>query len=320
MFYHDPVGSPFSWLKYFEVLPDFLMNSRIVSKILKEMGRKILGLGPLFDCGVSPRLLRWFNWVEKKNIYEIGGVIGAQSIFDRMAKIGTRYRVYTYHQWTDAQIVERACADIRARNADFLFLYLSEMDSFLHHNCLEPTKIKGKLSWYDEAIRKIYDEACRGGSDATLTVFSDHGMTPVRKHCDLMKCVADSGLTAPRDYLAIYDSTMARFWFFNDRARGTIMPILNDLSFGRVVSDEELQSMGVFFEDRRFGEVVFLLHPGWMFSRGDFNGPSWLPAGMHGYHPDDPYSNGIFLTNTTSGKPVRTIADVHDQMLDKACR
>ena len=51
------------------------------------MGRRLLGLGPLFDCCVSPSVLRWLNWVEKKNIYERGGITGAPSIFDELAKV-----------------------------------------------------------------------------------------------------------------------------------------------------------------------------------------------------------------------------------------
>src|SRR5215831_27730 len=67
LFYFDPKGSPFRWLKYFAFVPDRLMNCRVTTKILKEMGRRVLGLGPLFECCVSPSVLRWFNWVERKD-------------------------------------------------------------------------------------------------------------------------------------------------------------------------------------------------------------------------------------------------------------
>src|SRR5882724_7164778 len=86
LFYYDPEGSPFRWLKYFSFMPDFVMNNRITSKLLKEIGRHLLGLGGGFDCAVTPSLLRWFNWVERKNIYERGGISGAPSIFDQLAE------------------------------------------------------------------------------------------------------------------------------------------------------------------------------------------------------------------------------------------
>jgi hypothetical protein len=62
LFYYDPQHSPFRWLRYFSFLPDRVLQSRITRKLLKEMGRRVLGLGPLFECCVTPRLLRYFNW------------------------------------------------------------------------------------------------------------------------------------------------------------------------------------------------------------------------------------------------------------------
>src|SRR5712691_1248818 len=59
--YYDPKSSPFRWLRYFQFLPDRVLNHRVTRKLLKETGRHLLGMGPLFECCVSPRLLSWFN-------------------------------------------------------------------------------------------------------------------------------------------------------------------------------------------------------------------------------------------------------------------
>jgi hypothetical protein len=151
-----------------------------------------------------------------------------------------------------------------------------------------------------------------------MTVISDHGMTPVQHHFDLVGEIETLGLKMPGDYLAIYDSTMARFWFFNDKARQSVRDCLDRLSCGRVLPDEELGQLGVFFEDRRFGELIFLLHPGWLVSKGDFNGRGWMPIGMHGYHPQDPWSDAIFLSSSQPTVSVRAIADVYTCMRDAA--
>ena len=116
------------------------------------------------------------------------------------------------------------------------------------------------------------------------------------------------------DYLAVYDSTMARFWFFSEKARREITECLQAQPCGRVLSDEELSEMGTLFPDRRFGELVYLLDPGWLISRSDFNGTGWAPKGMHGYHPDDPYSDAIFLTNREPLSPMHSIADIYPQL------
>lgn len=316
LFYYDPQGSPFRWFRHFAFFPDWLLERRITRKLLKEMGRRLLGLGPLFECCVSPRILPYFNWVERRNIYDRGGITGAPSIFDQLHEEGIPYRVYTYHHSTDAEILRKAERDIRSHAASFYFLYLSEMDMFLHMNCDAPKKIEERLRWYDKGLRRIFDAARQVSPETTFGVSSDHGMTPVSKKYDLLEHFEGLSLRMPQDYLAVFDSTMARFWFFTDQARAKVLGILNSVSCGRVLPEAELKQFGVFFPDRRFGETVFLLDPGWLFSRSDFNGSSWRPVGMHGYHPDDPYSDGVFLSNKQPAITIRSVQDVHQWMCE----
>ena len=314
LFYYDPAGSPFRWLRSLQFLPDAVLDNRVSRKIMKELGRRVLGMGPLFECSVSPRILPRFNYVEKRNIYDRGGIAGSPSIFDRLAQRGIAHRVYSYHHLTDASILDQAIGDIRSRTASFFFLYLSEMDMFLHMHCNQPEEIEKRLRSYDAGLRKVFKAAREVDPEATMTVISDHGMTPVQHHYDLVKEVDALGLKMPDDYLAVYDSTMARFWFFNDGARKSVHDRLNSLPCGRILPDDELRRLGVLFADRRFGELIFLLHPGWLVSRSDFNGRGWMPNGMHGYHPQDPWSDAIFLSSSQPPVSVHTIADVYPCM------
>jgi hypothetical protein len=99
----------------------------------------------------------------------------------------------------------------------------------------------------------------------------------------------------PDDYAVVYDSTMARFWFFNDRARWLVTRRLQEIKQGRIVPDEELEKLGAFFPDRYFGELIFLAQEGVLIV------PSHMGArpirGMHGYHPDDIHSYAALCTN-----------------------
>jgi len=316
--YFDPQGSPFRWLRYFLFLPDRVLDNRIARKLLKEMGRRVLGLGPLFECCVSPRILSWFNWVEKRDLFAPGGVSGARSIFDRMEEDGTPYCVYSYREKNDSEILQQARRDLKAGKASFFFLYLSEMDMFLHMHCGDDRQLGQRLDWYARELRDLFRLAQRFDPQASFTIVSDHGMTPVEHHYDLVQEVESLGFQMPGDYLAVYDSTMARFWFFNARARRAISDRLAVLFCGRILDPAELQRLGVFFPDSRYGELVFLLHPGWLLSRSDFNGHGWSPVGMHGYHPDDPDSDAIFLSNDEPSATVRSISDVFQCMEEAA--
>jgi hypothetical protein len=318
LFYYDPVGSPFRWLRHFSFLPDGILNHRVTRKLLKEMGRNLLGLGRNFECCVSPRLLHWFNWVEKRNIYDRGGITGAPSIFDQLSEEGIPYRVYSYHAWSDEEILKRARRDLKAGQCSFFFLYLCEMDRFLHDHCKDQAQVEKRLGWYASGLRDLFEFARKLDSEATFTVFSDHGMTPVKHHYDLLGQVEALGVDMPSDYLAVYDSTMARFWFFNPRARQGIVERLKTLSCGRIVPEEEQRQLGIWFPDRRYGELIFLMNPGWLIARSDFNGRGWMPAGMHGYHPDDQYSDAIFLSNRKPRTAMRTIADIYECLREAA--
>jgi hypothetical protein len=311
LLYYDPAGSPFRWIRCARYLPKWILDHRITRRIVTEIGRRLLGMGPGFECCISPELLPWFNWVERKNIYDRGGITGAPSIFDQLDKEGIEFRVYSYHESSDTEILERAESDLERSDATFFFVYLCEMDMFLHLHCQEPSKVAEKLGWYEKSLQKLFSVVRKIDPNARLIVTSDHGMTPVVNHYDLIGVLEPLGLRMPEDLLAVFDSTMARFWFFNDRTRETVSSALRDLTCGRWLTDEELKRSGVFFADRRFGEQIYLLHPGWLLSRSDFNGAGWMPSGMHGYQPDDCYSDAIFLASHQPGFAMETIADVH---------
>ena len=311
LLYYDPEGSPFQWLRYFSFLPERVLNHRITKKLLKEAGRRFLGMGPLFECAVSPRLLPRFNWTEKRNIYQPGGIPGSVSIFDQLSEAKVPYRVYSYHELSDMEILKRATKDLQSSAATFYFLYLSEMDSFLHDHCDEHRSLTERIQWYASQLRGLLDVALKQDPRADMTIFSDHGMTPVSHHFDLVKMVQSLDLEMPRDYLAVYDSTMGRFWFFSNRAREQVVGLLQNLSCGQILSDSELQQMGIFFPDRRYGEVIFLLKPGWLMTHSHFNGQGWRPKGMHGYDPRDAYSDAIFLSNRRPKRELLTIVDLH---------
>jgi Type I phosphodiesterase / nucleotide pyrophosphatase len=311
LFYYDPQGSPFRWLRWFSLLPERVLDNRIARKLIKELGRHVLGMGPLFECCVSPQLLPWFNYVEKLNIYERGGIPSSTSIFDLLSERGVSYRAYSYHRFSDAEILERSCRDIESRVAAFYFLYLSQVDGFLHNNCGEDAMVSEHLARYEQQLQKIFSCARRRDPQAVMTIISDHGMTPVHSSYDLVGRIERLGFKMPSQYLAVYDSTMARYWFFDEAARCAVVAELETAACGRILSDSELESLGIFFPDRRYGEIVFLLEPGWLFAQSDFNRVGWNPAGMHGYHPSDSHSDAIFLSNRRPNHTMRTITDIY---------
>jgi hypothetical protein len=313
--YYDPEGSPFRSLRPLALLPNGLLDNRIGRRLMTELGRRVFGLGNGFDCCVPPRLLPWFNWAEKDNIYRPGGLGVTASIFDQLSEAAIPFRVYSYKQAIDdRQILHRAETDVEGDEARFFFVYLCELDMFLHTHCSQPPKVEEKLAWYEQSLRRVFAAARRRDPEARLFVFSDHGMTPVRQHYDLAAQVSGCGFRTPQDYLAVYDSTMARFWFFSDQARTAILERLRQVDCARLLADDELRQLGVFFPDRRYGQAIVLMNPGCLIAASGFNGHGWKPAGMHGYHPDDADSDAVFLSDRKPLDPPATVQDIYRYM------
>jgi Type I phosphodiesterase / nucleotide pyrophosphatase len=312
--YYDPVNSPFRWMKSLGPLPS-LFDNRIGRRLLTEAGRRMLGMGGNFDVSVPPETLPWFHWSESRNIYARGGIPGHRSIFDELHERGIAHRIYSHNdRLTDTQILAQAERNIADGEGEFYFLYLSELDMFLHTHRKQPELIEAKLAWYEESLGRVFRVAKQRDSHAGMRIFSDHGMAPVDHHCDVASVVAGCGFQSPRDYLAVYDSTMARFWFFSEQARSEIRARLGQLEYARLLPEVELRKLGVYFEDHRYGEEVLLLQPGCIIAEGGFNGRGWKPTGMHGYHPDDVYSDAVFLSSEPRRTPLATVRDVFGNM------
>jgi hypothetical protein len=142
-----------------------------------------------------------------------------------------------------------------------------------------------------------------------LYVFSDHGMANCDELLDLKALIEALPARDGADYAVVYDSTMARFWFFNPRAKWLVSERLKEVSQGRILPDSELQQLKTFFPDRYFGELIFLVKEGILIV------PSHMGArpirAMHGYHPSDPHSFAALCTNQSDlSDEIRAIPDM----------
>jgi len=309
-FYHAPEASPFRWMQSLGGLPRPLVENRVSRRVLKSAARHLSGYSGYFSLYDYPvKHLPHFDLTEKRDIYQPGG-LDCPSIFDAMRTARIPYECYNYHRHTDAEIL--ALAPRRAVDPDVrvLFLYLSGLDHYLHYHVDDAAGVTEKLAWYEAGLRRIWEAATRARSDVRMFVFSDHGMTPIRWTYDLRRDVATLGLEAPRDYLPAYDSTMARFWVWTDRARARLTALLSDHPCGTLLSRTELERLGVWFDDGRYYHMLFLLKPGMLLSPSDMGSVRF--AGMHGYHPSEPTADATLLASAPLERPVDHIVGVRD--------
>jgi hypothetical protein len=315
LFYRDPARSPFRWTRPLGGLPRPLVENRVSRRALKMVARRVSGYRGYFSLYDYPVAhLAEFDLTEKRDIYQPGG-LDRRSIFDDMTEAGIAYECYNYHGHTDPEILRLAPERAARTEARVLFLYLSGLDHHLHFHVHEPDSVTSMLAWYEAGLRRVWEAATRAGRDPRLFVFSDHGMTPIRWTHDLRRDVQALGLRVPEDYLPAYDSTMARFWVGSERARAALTALLADHPCGALMTPAELQRLGVWFDDDRYYQLLFLMKPGMLLSPSDMGTVRF--AGMHGYHPSEPTADAVLLATVPVDKTVDHITGVRGVMLEE---
>ncbi len=294
-FAYRPEKSPFGWYKYFGLLPKSIMErGRVRSKFSRIM-KRVHGFTGYFQLYNMPfRYLNLFDYMERHNIFEPGGINGGQAtIFDYLRK--NRIPYCRPEGYNEAESVAEVEAAITEGSIRFSYLFLGRLDGLLHEFGTQAPVIGEHLAWYDKQIRNLYNVACQKYDSVRLMVFSDHGMSDIHSVSDVKGRIDALGLTFGEDYAAVYDSTMARFWFLKPGSRERIESVLAEIPDGRLMPSDELADYGCDFPGNTYGETFFLMNPGVLLC------PSHMGikplAGMHGYAPQHPDSVASFMTN-----------------------
>jgi hypothetical protein len=316
-FVYDPMRSPFKALRPLRWLPKQITSRRKFRRLLSKFLKPRLNFRGYFDLYNIPfKHISLFDFTEKKNPLGPNGMNRGTNIFDYLEDQEIRYYVSSPERSEEANLGALVEA-VRSENVDFAFLYWPGLDGLLHSVGNNSPQIPAKLRVYEAWIERLLREAGEHFESVRLYVFSDHGMANCERFIDLKARIQPLPLSMGKDYVAIYDSTMARFWFFNDRARNLVTDALKQIPQGRILPDAELESMGTLFPDRRFGELIFLLDEGVLTVPSDM-GERPLRA-MHGYHPAASQSFAALCTSHTDiPEEVRAIPHIYRLMVREA--
>lgn len=312
--YH-PAQSPFRNYRYLQLLPGSLMNRGRVRSKLSQIMKRIHGFKGYFQLYNMPfRDIHLFNYTEQRNIFEPGGINGGQpTIFDHLRAQQIPFcRPETFHEPTAIAQVEQT---LQTGAIPFVYLFLGHLDAILHQYGATSDQGKQHIAWYDEQIRRLMKTASQHYQTTRLFVFSDHGMTDIREVYPLMEQIERTGLRFGEDYAAVYDSTMARFWFLNPNAQTRIESVLQAEPRGHIMSETELCAYGCDFPHHAYGELFFLMNPGILICPSHMGAKPL--AAMHGYAPEDHDSTASFMTNTPLASPPKRLDDLYRLMHDE---
>ncbi|MFH1145159.1 MAG: alkaline phosphatase family protein [Candidatus Eisenbacteria bacterium] len=280
---------------------DYLAR-RIVTKLLSRTG--VRGYFSLYQIPLG--LLGQFDLCEKADPYAPGGLAPHATPFDAAETLKLAW--HGWHWRTPEAQRRRLFAEaVAADESDFLFFYSPWFDSVCHEQGTRSAAARDCLGDLADFVAAMGARAREKRSAVRILVCGDHGMADVTGIDDLLTPLRALPWRMPEDLLYFVDSTMARVWYFRAGVRERVEALLGAAGCGRILGDDECRALGVFFPDRRYGETIFLTHPGRMLVPS-FMGATALRA-MHGYHPEHEDSSTVVLTDFPHA-PVTSILDI----------
>ncbi len=312
---YAPERSPFRGFQLLSLLPKQITSRGRLRHWLSRLVQHRLGYTGYFQLYNVPfDLLPLLDYSEKRDLYQPGGIInGTDTVFDQLRQRKIPFSLSNWRK-SETENVTHLLQDLDQGEVEFAYLYLADLDSIMHREGTCSSSIRAKTQWYDARLREVLAAARRRYDKVQLHLFSDHGMTDVVQHVDLISQVEALGLSYGKDYAAIYDSTIARFYFLNQRAKSRICDLLATQSAGQMLSDDWLRAARVYFPDHAYGDLFFLFDPG-VLCVPSFMGERGV-AGMHGYDPQHEDSTACFASTEEFTQAPRRLTDLYGLMCD----
>src|SRR5216684_3922125 len=305
---------PLGICRLLRFLPKPITRRGRVRRVISRLIRRYYGYTGYFQIYNMPfRYLPLFDYSEKRDIYQKGGINGGcPTIFDYLRDNRIPFYLSDWRA-SEERNLRALSASLQRGEIRFAYLYLAAMDATLHAHGTDSPRVAAKIQWYEQQLRGILEIAQQKYSQVRMFLFSDHGMTDTVGLVDLGARIEALGFRLGVDFNAVYDSTMARFWFFNESARERIVEALGAEPHGRILTRTDLAEYGCDFSDSKYGELFFLLEPGHLLC------PSYMGetplAGMHGYAPGHKDSIALFASNVTPEPMPCRLDDLYGLML-----
>jgi predicted AlkP superfamily pyrophosphatase or phosphodiesterase len=305
---YDPEKS--FYRKYKRVLKvlSFVEKSIIINNMLfrKILNRIFRTLGANFQTYQIPLdLLQYFDLTEDKFDHYEEHAFASESIFDIMKKNNKKYFYDSFTTLkrskikanTDQKRINLLLGNISS-NIDLYLLYLADSDTYGHLYGPDSSKIKNVMVEIDKKLENLVKAFTKKKKDTKFIVLGDHGMLRVNKYLDLIKFIKENtSLKINKDFIVFLDSTIARFWCFNEKSKIEIKELLSNEPFskyGTVIDKQIAKEFNIPYTDKRYGDIIWWANPGVLIFPDYFHKYKKY-KGMHGYNPKDKNSHGFCI-------------------------
>jgi len=212
--------SPFAGAQFLGFLPEVLAgHHRVRNQVSKFFARKMGYTGYFQLYSVPFSKLPYLDYTEKKDIYEPSGINGGQrTIFQNWQDSG---KPWMRSDWRlgDVANIAHAKQELEKGDAELIYLFTAKLDAVMHKYGTDHPAVDEAYENFHRDLRDLADTAAKNYSDVRIHLFSDHGMANTEVCSDLLPRWNKLGYRYGKDYIAVWDSTMARFWFMDEQVR-----------------------------------------------------------------------------------------------------
>jgi hypothetical protein len=293
---YDPVGTPFKWARVFKYLGllDNLPARYFLHKYTRMFRPKNTAwFGVPLLVNLPLKYWPYFDVVEDRAWDEPGYLQEYPTVFDVLRGHHVDFEVVGMVQGAGDEFVQIAGYELKEIRP-WTYFFLGSVDSYSHKYGQGAPETIERMRRLDQLIEAQYLAYSRRVSDFDVFVFSDHGHIPAEKRVDIHSLFRQHGSNVNR-FIHLIESNYARFWFRDDSERATVERILSTLQEGFILTDEHLRRYRIEMPDNRYGDLIFYLDAPYLFTKTIW-GFSRGQKSMHGYLPDYPDSDGVFLS------------------------
>lgn len=298
-----PLNSPFNWIHrlWLDKLPHNIYTKYICYRISRWLKREVTSYyGIPFLWHIPIKHWHYFDVAEKKFWDEPGFLENYSTIFDLLKDNNIEYQIIGMirHASESSKIIaSHSFEEVKP----WTYLFIGDVDALSHKYGQDSIETKKRLAEIDRTLEQKYRFFEGKFEDFSFMLFSDHGHIRVK---ETVKLDSLFSLHAKQldNYIHFIDSNFARFWFRNDKEKSEVTEILTILgNKGFILSLEDLKKYNLNMPDNRYGDLIFYLDAHYMFDRGEVYAlgkkRSNSDVSMHGYLPEYPDSDGVFISN-----------------------
>lgn len=231
---------------------------------------------------IPPPAMPYFEPSISRGITERNALDGVRTVFDLFRRKGLKFVFIEPWISGDSGVLNKVkrLAEQKQR-FHFWYVKLNNLDHCGHRFGPIPSLFQDQLAKTDSHVEKVVTLLQKQNPELNVMILTDHGMSKVHGTVNILGGLKQLKSKIYQDYAAFVDSTMIRFWFFEEGARQEVCGFLSQMRSGHILNSKEKELLKI-PSDPSYGEEIYALDEGFIFHPCFFHSRSPL-KGMHGY-------------------------------------